>query len=397
MNAPAAPASPPRCWCCSSRCWSTSPTCRSFAPPRCAPPPATAGCCSRSTPTSAARSSWPASRSPRAPPPTTGCKYLRQYSDGPLYAPATGYYSFVYGATGDRARREHHPRRLRRPAVRPAGCSTCSPAASRRAATSRSPSNPRAQKAASDGLGDRRGAVVALDPRTGAILAHGSHAVVRPQPAVQPRPDRDPRRDGRAARRPGDPLLNRAIRQRYPPGSTFKIVTAAAALASGATRRHRDPRPGGARPAADHRRAPQLRPAPVHRRQRRDHAAPGAAPSPATPRSARSAWTSATTRCASRPRSSASTRRCRCRCPPRAACSRPRPTPRRPPSRRSASTTSRATPLQMAMVAAAIANNGMLMKPYLVSEVRAPDLTVLSRTEPEAALDRGVARRSPRR
>jgi len=38
----------------------------------------------------------------------------------------------------------------------------------------------------------------------------------------------------------------------------------------------------------------------------------------------------------------------------------------------------------MAMVAAAIANRGVLMKPYLVSEVRAPDLTLLSRTEPEA-------------
>ncbi len=43
----------------------------------------------------------------------------------------------------------------------------------------------------------------------------------------------------------------------------------------------------------------------------------------------------------------------------------------------------RATPLEMAMVVAAIANQGTLMKPYLVEEVRAPDLDVLSRTDPE--------------
>jgi peptidoglycan glycosyltransferase len=42
----------------------------------------------------------------------------------------------------------------------------------------------------------------------------------------------------------------------------------------------------------------------------------------------------------------------------------------------------RATPLQMAMVAAAVANRGVLMKPYLVQEVRAPDLSVLDTTRP---------------
>ena len=42
-----------------------------------------------------------------------------------------------------------------------------------------------------------------------------------------------------------------------------------------------------------------------------------------------------------------------------------------------------ATPLQMAMVAAGIANGGMVMKPYLVDEVHSPDLDVLDKTEPE--------------
>src|SRR6185503_4624894 len=42
-----------------------------------------------------------------------------------------------------------------------------------------------------------------------------------------------------------------------------------------------------------------------------------------------------------------------------------------------------ATPLQMAMIAAGIANDGVVMKPYLVDEVRSPDLDVLSKAEPE--------------
>jgi peptidoglycan glycosyltransferase len=41
------------------------------------------------------------------------------------------------------------------------------------------------------------------------------------------------------------------------------------------------------------------------------------------------------------------------------------------------------TPMQAAMIASAIANDGTLMKPYLVSEVQAPDLTVIDKTDPE--------------
>jgi len=41
------------------------------------------------------------------------------------------------------------------------------------------------------------------------------------------------------------------------------------------------------------------------------------------------------------------------------------------------------TPLQGAMIAAAIANDGTLMKPYLVDQLQAPDLTVIDQTEPE--------------
>ncbi len=83
--------------------------------------------------------------------------------------------------------------------------------------------DPAAQKVALDQLAGRKGAVVALDPRTGAVKVMASV------------PGFDPNHlpDARAQSAEGSPLLNRATQAHYPPGSTFKVVTAAAALDSG--------------------------------------------------------------------------------------------------------------------------------------------------------------------
>lgn len=85
--------------------------------------------------------------------------------------------------------------------------------------------DPRVQAAAAAALGARTGAVVALDPRNGEVLAMVSV------------PTYDPGSLGTLGddlfSDPSAPLLNRATQGLYPPGSTFKVVTAAGILESG--------------------------------------------------------------------------------------------------------------------------------------------------------------------
>jgi peptidoglycan glycosyltransferase len=96
--------------------------------------------------------------------------------------------------------------------------------------------NAAAQKAAYDGLLKRgKGAVAAIDPETGAILALASTPSYDPSTFA----GNSTKADGAAWEKlqkknnPDDPMLNRALREIYPPGSTFKVVTAAAALEHG--------------------------------------------------------------------------------------------------------------------------------------------------------------------
>ncbi|MFD5320628.1 penicillin-binding transpeptidase domain-containing protein [Streptomyces sp. NPDC127098] len=101
--------------------------------------------------------------------------------------------------------------------------------------------NTAAQRAAYEGLvnagqgGDAaKGAVVAMDPRTGAILAAASTPSYDPSTfAGTSAEDQEAWVALQRENNPDDPMLNRALRATYPPGSTFKIVTAAAALENG--------------------------------------------------------------------------------------------------------------------------------------------------------------------
>jgi penicillin-binding protein A len=88
------------------------------------------------------------------------------------------------------------------------------------------------QKAAVAALGKRKGAVVMLDPRNGEVLALASTPTYDASAIANP----DTARDAFAALQddPAQPLLPRATLGRYVPGSVFKIVTAIAGLGSGA-------------------------------------------------------------------------------------------------------------------------------------------------------------------
>jgi penicillin-binding protein 2 len=86
------------------------------------------------------------------------------------------------------------------------------------------------QKAAEEALGDRAGAVVVVDVRTGDILALVSHPTFNPADFTN---GIDPLKWKELVNDPYHPLLNRATQGIYAPGSVFKIVTAAAGMQEG--------------------------------------------------------------------------------------------------------------------------------------------------------------------
>jgi len=86
------------------------------------------------------------------------------------------------------------------------------------------------QRAAEEGLGERNGAVVAMDPNNGEVIALVSHPTYDPN--LFPR-GISPRDWVRLSNDPSHPLYNRAVQSVYPPGSTFKVVVSIAGLETG--------------------------------------------------------------------------------------------------------------------------------------------------------------------
>ena len=87
--------------------------------------------------------------------------------------------------------------------------------------------DPHAQQIALNALGGRRGSVVAIEPATGKVRVMAS------TPGYDPNALRDSKVFSRLNRENNSPLFNRATQAGYVPGSTMKVVTAAAALDSG--------------------------------------------------------------------------------------------------------------------------------------------------------------------
>ncbi|MEU4835022.1 penicillin-binding transpeptidase domain-containing protein [Streptosporangium sp. NPDC023615] len=304
-------------------------------------------------------------------------RYRRAYPGGPLYAPLTGHFS-LYGA-GGLEQAEDDLLSGNDPRVRVRGLVD----GTRGGATLRLTVDRDAQRAAYDGLRATGlpGAVVAIDPRTGAVLAMVSLPSYNPNRYASFNAARLDRADKRFRGDPDDPLVNRSIQRTYPSGSTFKIVTGAAALASG----RYDPGVTVNVPAS-------LR-LPGTRTYLRDRAG--------------AACGAAGTGLLEAFRSSCDTpfAKLGIELGPDALRERaeafgfdtddleiPMPVTRSvyPAPQDDARTALsalggagvRVTPLMTAMIAAAVANDGLLMRPHLVEDVRLADDTVIERAEP---------------
>ncbi|MFJ2233272.1 peptidoglycan D,D-transpeptidase FtsI family protein [Streptomyces sp. NPDC087859] len=161
-------------------------------------------------------------------------KFKRTYKDGAMWAPVTGFVSQAYGANQlenleDGILTGNDDRLFFRNTL---DMITGKPKEGGNVVTTL---NAAAQKAAYDGLKERgKGAVVALEPSTGKILAMASYPSYDPGTiAGGGESDEKAWKALDKKNNPADPMLNRALREVYPPGSTFKVVTAAAALESG--------------------------------------------------------------------------------------------------------------------------------------------------------------------
>jgi len=310
-------------------------------------------------------------------------QFQRTYDEGERYAHATGFYSVSFGASGIEEAAsdlltgtsdEQFYRRI----------SDLLTGTEPQGAAITLTLDPQAQAAAADALGDQRGAVVALDPGTGAILAMVSSPTFDPDEMATH--DIDAANAARQAllEDPADPLVNRAIAGNlYPPGSVFKIVTAAAALEDGGLDED-SVLPGPA--VLD---LPQT-----------DADLPNSSGSACGSGDQVSLTNALRISCNTTfgylgmelggdvlaAQAEAFGFDQRLRVPLRVTPSSV-PAELTPPQEAQAAIGQfdvRVTPLQVAMVSAAVANGGDLMRPSLVAEVRAPDLDLIDRLTPQS-------------
>ncbi|WP_314129962.1 penicillin-binding protein 2 [Schaalia odontolytica] len=160
-------------------------------------------------------------------------RYARSYSEGPLYASVTGYFSSVGNtSTGIEAAEED---------VLDGQSQTLLGQRLRNLLTGQNRQgggveltlNADMQKAAAEALANRKGAVVALDAKTGSVLAMYSAPTFDPNQLASSDAGAVSDAFSTLSSDPSNPLLNRAISERYAPGSTFKVLTTIALLENG--------------------------------------------------------------------------------------------------------------------------------------------------------------------
>jgi penicillin-binding protein A len=164
--------------------------------------------------------------------------YQRFYPFGPEYAPITGYDS-IYGATGIEAA-ENKELAGTDPRLTVHNLIDLLTGKPKLGATVYLTINQKAQAAAYQAVkaqvqkdNGSPAAAVAIDPSTGAILALASYPTFNPNAYTTLDGAKLDRIDKANRKNPAQPLLNRAINDTFPPGSSFKIVTSSTALSTG--------------------------------------------------------------------------------------------------------------------------------------------------------------------
>lgn len=300
-------------------------------------------------------------------------KYLRSYPKGPVYAPVTGYYSFVYGSSGVENAQDgilsgtDDKLALNRISDMISGQT---PKGGNVDVTI----NPVMQQVAYDALSSKglQGSVVALDPRTGRILTMVSTPSFDPNQLATHDSDQVVGAWKNMSDAPGQPTENRAISVLYPPGSTFKLIDLASALQNGFT------------PDSTVTQAPAIT-LPNTSQQLTNfdsETCPGNTLRDALAYSCNTAFAEVADKLGPdrlRQQAAAFGFGQDLQIPMPAAKTGLGPMPDEPSVFQSGigQRDVRETTLQNAMVVSAIANNGQLMKPQLVQDVKAPDLTVL--------------------
>jgi peptidoglycan glycosyltransferase len=309
-------------------------------------------------------------------------KWVRTYPQAKLYSQVTGYYSFTYGAgfglegTEDSLLSGQSDKLFYR---RVLDMLTGKPPSG---ASLELTINPKAQAAADQALGNQRGAVVALDPKTGAILAMVSHPQYDPSTLSSHNLNSVAAAWKALNADPLHPADNRAIAgDLYPPGSTFKLITAAAALSSGKfTEQSQIPGPASlALPQSTvHLPTDDGLPCGPGNKTTLTHALQISC-------NTSFGWLGLTLggdalRAQAAKFGFGDSLEVPMRVTPSVV-----PALNAPQSAQAAigQYDVRVTPMQMAMVSAGIANNGIVMKPYLVKDTRSSNLDLIDQTQPE--------------
>ncbi|WP_248964475.1 peptidoglycan D,D-transpeptidase FtsI family protein [Sphaerisporangium perillae] len=163
-------------------------------------------------------------------------RFQRKYIDGPVYAPVLGFFAPESERGIESAENSYlngtHPDLFVRRTV---DLITSKPT---RGAAVDLTLVPKAQKIAYEDLqkSGKRGAVVALDPKTGAVLTMVSVPSYDPNTMAVPNKAKAAKAYNKLNADDNEPLINRATSKTYAPGSTFKVITSAAYLSEDGTR-----------------------------------------------------------------------------------------------------------------------------------------------------------------